>query len=123
MAIVKSDEELHKAYLLVTSIKGVSFATAQFMVVYTACFTLFDDARKYAFYAGVAPFPNQSGISIRGRIKVSHLANKRFKALLSNCATVAIQRNPEIWVYYQRRMSEGSCGTDNGCYLIGVLAR
>jgi GTPase Era involved in 16S rRNA processing len=39
--------------------------------------------------------------------KISHLANKRIKTLLSCCATSAKQFNPEMKMYYQRRIAEG----------------
>ena len=39
--------------------------------------------------------------------KISHLANKRIKTLLSCCATSAIQFNSEIRMYYQSRVAEG----------------
>jgi hypothetical protein len=35
------------------------------------------------------------------------LANKKIKALLSNAACSSIQFNPEMKLYYQRRLAEG----------------
>ena len=35
------------------------------------------------------------------------MANKRIKTLLSNAATTSIQFNPEMRLYYERRISEG----------------
>jgi transposase len=107
LEIVKSDEKLFEQYKLVTSIKGVGEQTALFMITYTNAFTLFENSRKFASYAGVAPFPYQSGSSIKGRDKVNHFANKKFKSLLSNCATSAIVCNPEMRLYYERRLQEG----------------
>ncbi|WP_231494768.1 IS110 family transposase [Polaribacter sp. Hel_I_88] len=59
------------------SIKGVGSQTALFMIVTTNGFTKFASWRKFASYCGIAPFPNTSGTSIRGRTKVSNLANKK----------------------------------------------
>lgn len=102
-----SDEELKKIYDLVTSVKGVGLILGTTMMVYTNCFTAFDDWRKFACYCGIVPFPFQSGTSIRGKNKIHHLANKRLKALLSNAACTSIQFNPEMKAYYQRRLKEG----------------
>ncbi len=67
----------------------------------------FKDARKFASFCGIAPFPNSSGTSIRGRTKVSHLANKKIKSLLDLCAKSAIQSNPEMKSYYHKRIEQG----------------
>jgi len=105
--ILHSDAELKKIYDLVTSVKGVGLILGTTMMVYTNCFTAFDDWRKFACYCGIVPFPFQSGTSIRGKKKIHHLANKRLKALLSNAACTSIQFNPEMKAYYQRRLQEG----------------
>ena len=77
------------------------------MIAYTSAFTKFKNARKFASYCGIAPFPNSSGTSIRGRSKVSNLANKKIKSLLDLCAKVAIQYNSEMKLFYNRRVEKG----------------
>lgn len=106
-AIIESEPELKKQFELITSIKGVGTQTALFMISLTNGFTLFKNHRAFASYAGIAPFPYSSGTSINGRNKVNHLANKKMKTLLSSCATSAISFNPEMRIYYQRRIKEG----------------
>lgn len=105
--LIDQDPELKNLYRLITSVKGVGGVTARFLLVYSNGFKNFDSWRKFACYCGIAPFPNQSGTSIRGRTKVSHLANKQGKVLLSMCASSAIQHNAEMKAYYQRRIAEG----------------
>lgn len=104
--VIIADVQLKKMYDLITSIKGVGPQTALFMIVLTNEFSLFENHRKFASYSGIAPFPNRSGISIKGRNKVSHLANKKIKSLLSSCALSAIKHNPEMRSYYNRRIKE-----------------
>jgi transposase len=108
--IVHEDPMIKKQYDLITSIKSVGKQTALYMIAFTNGFTLFENWRKFASYAGTAPFPYQSGISISGRTKVSHLANNKFKALLNLCATSAIVHNPEMKAYFKRRKEEGKNG-------------
>lgn len=108
--IIEESKELNKMYNLIISIKGVGSQTALYMIVYTQGFTQFKTWRKFASYCGVAPFPNSSGTSLKGKTKVSHLANKEIKALLTNCATSAIQYSPEMKQYYQRRIDQGKSG-------------
>jgi transposase len=104
--LIKADEKLAQQFSLIKTIKGVGPQTALVMIVLTNEFTLFDKWRKFASYAGTAPFSNESG-TFKGKAKISHLANKRIKTLLSCCATSAIQFNPEMKMYYQRRVAEG----------------
>lgn len=105
-AIIKNEKKLDKQFKLITSIKGVGQQTAWHMIVYTNAFTLFKNYRKFASYAGIAPFPYQSGISIQGKTKVHQLANKKFKALLSSCSSCAIIHNKELRIYYEKRLGQ-----------------
>ncbi|WP_439481855.1 IS110 family transposase [Cyclobacterium plantarum] len=104
--LIREDQALSRQYRLINSIKGVGPQTAVIMIVLTKGFTSFQDWRKFASYAGIAPFPNQSGI-FEGRTKTSKLANKRIKSLLTMCAGVAIQYNTEMKLYYEKRVGEG----------------
>jgi transposase len=105
--LVKSDAKLNKQFKLITSIKGVGAQTTLYIIAYTHEFTKFATWRKFASYCGTAPFPNLSGTSIRGKTKVSHLANKKIKSLLDLCAKTAIQHNSEMRLYYQSRLEKG----------------
>lgn len=107
MTLIKSDEKLIEQFRLITSIKGVGSQTALFMIIYTHGFTKFKAWRKFASYCGIAPFQNSSGTSVRGRTRVSNLANKKIKSLFDLCAKSAIQFNPEMKTYYNRRLDEG----------------
>ena len=105
--MIQSDQDLKRVFDLVTSVKGVGLIVGVTIIVYTNCFTAFDDWRKFACYCGIAPFPYKSGTSIRGKDKIHYLANKRVKTLLSNAASSSIVHNPEMRAYYQRRLQEG----------------
>ena len=105
--IIKENSQLKTIYKLVTSVKGSDPQTALFLIAYSDGFTKFKNARKFASYYGIAPFPNSSGTSIGGRTKVSNLANKKIKSLLDLCANSAIQNNFEMKTYYQKRISDG----------------
>jgi transposase len=94
-------------FKLVTSITGIGRQTALLLIVVTNNFLWFNDHRKLASYAGIAPFPYTSGTSIKGRNKVSPLANKKLKSLLSSCAVSAIRNDPEMKIYFNRRTESG----------------
>ena len=105
--IIKEKQELNQLYNLIVSVKGIGNQTALFIITTTNGFTKFESWRKYASYCGIAPFPNTSGTSIRGRTKVSNLANKKLKSLFDLCAKSAIQNNPEMKLYYHKRIDQG----------------
>ena len=92
---------------LLQSIPGVGKVLASHMIVVTENFTRFANARKLACYCGTAPFENSSGTSIRKGTRVSQLADKKMKTLLDLGAKAAIQHDPEIKEYYQRRIESG----------------
>jgi transposase len=105
--IIRTNEVLKKTCTLLTSIKGVGLIVAAYMIANTNNFTRFANARKFNCYAGLAPFAHESGTSIKSRSRVSHLANKEVKTLLNLAAFAAIQFDPELKTYYQKRVAEG----------------
>ena len=60
-----------------------------------------------ACHAGVAPFEHSSGSSIRGKTRVSCLANKNLKKLLHLGALSVISGNSELAFYYQCQLKKG----------------
>lgn len=94
-------------YDLLQSIPGVGRISALYTIVYTHNFTRFNCPRKFACYAGVAPFKNQSGSSIRKRTSVSFYANKTIKEIIHLGALSAVRTEPTIKAYYQRKVEEG----------------
>jgi len=109
MEMIKSDEALMQTYRIITSIKGIGNINAWMTIAYTENFSSFTDGRKYAVYAGVVPFGYTSGTSIKGRKRVSHLANKELKQELNQAAKTAITHDPELKAYAERKLK-------NKCY-------
>ncbi len=58
-------------------------------------------------FAGVAPFEHSSGTSIKGRTRVSHLANKDIKKMLHLAALVTIRKGNVMHAYFNRKVAEG----------------
>lgn len=106
-AILQSNPQLWTSYKLVTSVKGIGFIVASYLIVYTYNFTRFDTWRKFACYSGIAPFDYQSGTSVRGKTQVSSIANKQIKKMLHLGSICAIHTDAELREYYCRRQAEG----------------
>lgn len=104
---VAKDESLQKNYDLITSISGIGFVVAITFLITTENFTRFDNHRKFACYCGVAPFMYTSGTSIKGKTRVSQLANKKIKSLLTMAAFVAVKYDPDLKTKYEQKLEEG----------------
>ena len=107
LKLIYEDETLQRLYDLITSVKGIGPVVGANLLVTTNAFSSFDDSRKFACYSGLAPFERQSGTSLKTKSRVSHYANKKIKALLNLAASSAIQVDPELKAYYQRRIANG----------------
>jgi transposase len=106
IAVIDSEDKLNLQYKLITSIPGIGMQTAIYLIIATKGFDSFENWRQLACYAGVAPFPYQSGTSIRGRTKVHPLADKKLKSLLNMCAICAVRHDKELKTYYERKVKE-----------------
>jgi transposase len=105
--LIQLDEQLKKRFAQITSVQGVGDVTATQVLITTNEFKNINVAKKFACYCGVAPFPHRSGTSIRGKDRVSHLANKKMKTLLHMGAVSAIQVQGDLQDYYNRKLKEG----------------
>lgn len=93
-------------YELLISIPGIGPVIAGWLLVYTEGFTRFANARQLACFAGSAPFPRQSG-QHKSPDRVSRWRCQRLKSLLGNGVHSAIQYDPELRAYYNRKCTEG----------------
>lgn len=105
-AVILSDRGLEENYNLAVSVKGVGPVIATDLIVKTGNFKNIDTARKAASYAGVCPFPNESGKMV-GKRKTSPFADRKLKSLLYMGAKSAVKHNKEYRLYYAKKMTEG----------------
>lgn len=71
--LMRHNQQLGHQHELLCSIPGIGKVIAAQVMAYTNGFTKFSDWRKFACYIGRAPFPHQSGISIKKSTKVSSI--------------------------------------------------
>ena len=107
MQLLTEDSTLKEQFKQVTSVPGVGPVTALHMIVSTNEFTRITEAKKFACYAGVAPFEHSSGSSIRGKTRVSKMANMTIKKLLHLAAMSAIKTCEETRTFYLRKVADG----------------
>jgi transposase len=105
--LINTNEAMNRTFKLITSIPGIGNVNGWTTIAYTNNFECFTDARKYGAYCGVVPYDHLSGKSIKGKSRVSHMANKTIKADLGMAAKASVAHDPEMKAYYERRAGLG----------------
>lgn len=105
--MIQQDAAIKKNYDLLLSVPGIGHLTAVYIICCTNNFISKITGKQLASYAGVAPFSNTSGTSIKGRDKVHKMANKDLKKLFHMGAVSALTHYPEFKDYYERKVKEG----------------
>jgi transposase len=137
--LIASDDHLKRLKTIITSVPNVGPVTATSMIICTGEFKEISDPKKFACYAGIAPFKNESGKMVR-KPKVSHVANKKMKSLLHACALTSVRWDQELKTYYERKIKEGkakmlvinairyklilrvfACVSQDRCYIAGYV--
>lgn len=105
--VIESDDQLRNLYRIIESVPGVGKVKATEIIINTNEFKRINNPRKYACYAGVAPFEHSSGTSVRGKTRVSKKANLKAKSLLHMSSLVASRFCADLKAYYDRKVAEG----------------
>lgn len=92
---IEADEQMKTNYNLLLSVDGIGIVNAINTIIATHNFAMFDNARQYASYIGVAPFEHISGTNVRGRTHVEPGA-KMLKADLTGAVRTCINHDKEI---------------------------
>lgn len=107
LKLMNQDPTLKQNYTLLRSVPGIGLINSVLLLIRTKNFRAFSTWRQFACYAGTAPFEHRSGSSIKKKSKVSQMANKRVKALLSRAAGTAVQHCFEFQAFYEKKLQEG----------------
>ena len=105
--IIMDDENVKRLFEIITSVKGVGAVVGAEIIVATNEFKNFDNPKKFACYAGLAPFEYSSGSSIKRRVRISKNANMTIKKLIHMSAICALRHNKELKEYYERKVAQG----------------
>lgn len=105
--LLEQDIELSRKAEIVMSIPGFGQIISSKLIQVTHAFTRLTDPRQLACFAGVAPFEHTSGTSLKGRTRISHLANKEIKKMLHLAALVTIRKGNIMHEYFNRKVAQG----------------
>ncbi|MCU4177890.1 IS110 family transposase [Carboxylicivirga sp. N1Y90] len=106
-AIIKSNDDLNESFSKITQVIGVGPITAIKCIAETDNFVKFSNGRKFSCHCGLAPFEYRSGKSVRGKTRTSKISNKELKSILYKAASTAIQHDPQLKNYFNRKVNEG----------------
>jgi transposase len=98
-AVIAADLKIKRMYQVLVSIPCIGPVTAWHLLFVTDCFEKFDNWRALACYIGSAPFPKQSGTSIKFKDRVSKKAYRPLKADL-NQGIVSVCTRPGLLFYH-----------------------
>ena len=104
--LIQASKPIKYYFDLICTIKGVGMVVAAKVIVKTKCFSSFSDPRKFACYIGSAPFPKESG-KMKSNRRISNIADKEMKTLLTLAAQASILYDPEIKHFYNRKLKQG----------------
>ncbi len=104
---INTDQELKQEIERIKTVPGIGDVTAWTLAVKTEGFRRLQDPRKLACFAGVVPFEQQSGSSLKTRPRVSKMADIELKSILQMAALRAIRMKNDLQNYYHRKVDEG----------------
>ena len=107
LTLIESEKSLKINFEKTTQVIGVGPITAIKCIAETDNFLKFKNGRKFSCHCGLAPFPYQSGSSINGKSRTHYLRNKNLKSVLFKAAGSAIQHDPQLKQYYERKVNSG----------------
>ncbi|MDW0316040.1 MAG: IS110 family transposase [Nitrososphaeraceae archaeon] len=104
---IQQNQAIKNNYDLLITVPGIGHLTAIYLICSTSNFAGHRTGKQLASYAGVVPFTERSGTSIKGRPRVHKMANKELKKMLHMGAMTAIKNYPEFEAYFERKKAQG----------------
>ena len=100
-------QEYQKELTLLESIPGFGRKTSMFLLVITDGFNRFEKGSQLCSFAGITPVRRTSGISVRGKERISKVGNRKLRNLLFLCSLNACKYNRSCKALYDRIVSKG----------------
>jgi transposase len=106
--IINLDAQLHNLIQVMTSVPNIGKIIATEIIILTNEFKDISCPKKFSSYCGIAPFSRTSGTTLKGKPKVSYMANKDMKINLHLASLGATRRGQTLFkTYYERKVKEG----------------
>jgi transposase len=105
--LLRSDSAWASSTRYLLSIPGIGFITAAWLLVATLNFTTCQTIEQLVAFAGLAPYPRQSGTSLRRIRGVGHGGHARLRSALYMATVASVRSNPVIRQFYTRLRQRG----------------
>ena len=105
--LLRSDSEWATTTHYLLSIKGIGPLTAAWLLVATLNFTTCQTVEQLVAFAGLAPYPRQSGTSLNRTRGVGRGGHRRLRSALYMAAVASVRSNPIIRRFYRRLRQRG----------------
>lgn len=104
--LLKADPEITRVLIILCSITGVGKLTATAVLAETNGFNLIRNKRQLTSYAGLDVREKQSGISVKGKPKISKKGNKYLRRAMHLPALAAIRHDQRFKTIFARLVSK-----------------
>jgi transposase len=105
--LLRSDSEWASATHALLSIPGIGPITAAWLMVATLNFTTCQTVEQLVAFAGLAPYPRQSGATLHRTRGVGRGGHARLRAALYMAAISSVHSNPMLRRFYARLRQRG----------------
>ena len=105
--LLRSDSDWASATHVLPSIPGIGPITAAWLMVATLNFTTCQTVEQLVAFAGLAPYPRQSGSTLNRTRGVGRGGHVRLRAALYMAALASVHANPMIRRFYARLRQRG----------------
>lgn len=99
---IGSNKQIQSIYTILTSIPGIGPVIAQHLLVVTHCFRRFASYKQLAAFIGTAPYPKDSGTTLKKKARTSKQAYKPLKADLHQGILSVTKPGRLFYQYYQQ---------------------
>jgi transposase len=105
--VLQQDATWAQAAKRLQSISGIGLLSACWLLVSTLAFTTCATPEQAAAYAGLVPYVQRSGTSVRRRASLRRTGHARLRTALYMASVSATRHNPLIRAFYQRLRRAG----------------
>jgi transposase len=106
VALIKEDKEIAGLVLLICSLPGIGILTTAIVLAETNGFELIRNKRQLTSYAGFDIIEKQSGISVKGKTRISKKGNKYLRKAMHLPALAAIKHDERYKAIFARTVSK-----------------
>jgi len=105
-ALIKENKEIAGLVQLICSLPGIGLLTAAIVLAETNGFELIRNKRQLTSYAGFDIIEKQSGISVKGKTKISKRGNKYLRKAMHLPALTAIKHDERFKAIFSRTVAK-----------------